>query len=114
VTTAEVRRLGLDPVLDYAAGLADLCGLDWFSTELCLSDGGEASRSVVRKAVPGRALPVLAIDYVNDQCDVDVQSRWPGAPPDDVVHHVAQRFAEEASRLRQRAAGRVIALRVAA
>jgi hypothetical protein len=114
VTTAEVRRLGLDPVLDYAAGLAELCGLDWFSTELCLGDGGEPSRYVVRPAALGKAFPVVAIDYVNDQCDVDVRSRWPGAPPDDVVRHVAGRFAEEAWRLRQRTAGEVIALRVAA
>src|SRR5262249_15005332 len=114
VTTAEVRRLGLDPVLDYAGDLAQLCGLDWFSTELCLSDGGESSRYVVRPAALGKAFPVVAIDYVNDQCDVDVQSRWPGAPPDDVVRHIAGRFADEAWRLRQRAAGDVIALRMAA
>jgi hypothetical protein len=114
VTTPEVRRLGLDPVLDYAGDLAQLCGLDWFSTELCLSDGGEPSRYVVRPAALGAAFPVVAIDYVNDQCDVDVQGRWPGAPPDDVVRHVAERFADEAWRLRQRAAGDVIALRVAA
>ena len=62
----------------------------------------------------GRALPVVAIDYVNDQCDVDVQSRWAGAPPDELVRHVAGRFAEEAWRLRQQAAGEVIALRMAA
>jgi hypothetical protein len=114
VTTGEVRRLGLDPVLDYVCGLAELCGLDWFSTELCLGDGGEASRHVVRPAACGPAFPVVAIDYVNDQCDVDVQSRWPGAPPDDVVRHVADRFAEEAWRLRQRAAREVIALRLTA
>lgn len=113
VTTQEVRRLGLDPMLDYAAGLVELCGLDWFSTELCLGDA-ESSRYVVRRAVSGRALPVVAIDYVNDQCDVDVQSRWAGAPPDDLVRHVARRFAEEAWRLRQRALGEVIALRMAA
>jgi hypothetical protein len=112
VTTGEVRRLGLDPVLDYAADLALLCGLDWFSTELCLGDGGEPSRYVVRPSALGPAFPVVAIDYVNDQCDVDVQSRWPGAPPEEVVRHVAERFAEEA--WRQRAAGEVIALRVAA
>ncbi len=114
VTTAEVRRLGLDPMLDYACELARLCRLDWFSTELCLSDGGEGSRYVVRPVALGQPYPVVAIDYINDQCDVDVQSRWPGAPPDDVVRHVAERFAEEAWRLRQRAAGEVIALRVAA
>ena len=59
-------------------------------------------------------MPVVAIDYINDQCDVDVQSRWPGAPPDDVVRHVADRFAEEAWQRRQRAAGEVMAWRVAA
>jgi hypothetical protein len=114
MTTAEVRHLGLDPVLDYVSDLAALCGLDWFSTELCLGDGDEPSRYVVHRAVPGRAFPVVAIDYVNDQCDVDVQSRYAGAPPDDLVQHLAGRFAEEAWRLRQRAAGEVIALRVAA
>jgi hypothetical protein len=114
VTTGEVRRLGLDPLLDYAGDLAQLCGLDWFSTELCLSDGGEPSRYTVRPTALGKAFPVVAIDYINDQCDVDVQSRWPSAPPDDLVRHVARRFAEEAWRLRQRAAGEVIALRVAA
>ncbi len=113
VGDGELRRLGLDPVLDYAADLAGLCGLDWFSTELCLGDA-EPSRYVVRRAVSGRALPVVGIDYVNDQCDVDVQSRWAGAPPDDYVRHVAGRFAEEAARLRHQAAGEVIAMRVAA
>jgi hypothetical protein len=81
---------------------------------LCLGDGGESSRFVVRDADRGTSFPVVAIDYVNDQCDVDVQSRWPGAPPDDVVQHIADRFAEEAWRQRQRVAGSVIALRVAA
>ena len=33
--------------------------------------------------------------------DVNVQSRWPGSPPDDVVQHIAGRFAHEAWRLRQ-------------
>ena len=41
------------------------------------------------------------IDYLNDQCDVDVQSRVPGAPPDVLVRRLATRFAEEAWRLRQ-------------
>src|SRR5262249_3623573 len=112
--TAEVRRLGLDSVLDYAADLAQLCGLDWFSTELCLGDRNEPSRYDVRPAALGAAFPVVAVDYVNDQCDVDVQSRWPGAPPDDVVRHVAERFAEEAWRLRRPSAEDVIALRVTA
>jgi hypothetical protein len=98
----EVRRHRLQPILEYARALANLSGLDWFSTELCLSDGPEVSRFQVT-GPDGRDRPVVAIDYLNDQCDVDVQSRWPGAPPDDVVRHVARRFAREAWRLRQSA-----------
>jgi hypothetical protein len=95
-----MRRHRLQPVLDYAEALAELCGLDWFSTELCLSEGPEASRFTIIGA-DGCDRPLLAIDYVNDQCDVDVQSRWGGAPPDRYVQSVAERFADEAWRLRQ-------------
>jgi hypothetical protein len=91
----EVRAHRLRPVLAYAAALARLSGLNWFSTELCLSSGPEPSRYRVSRG-RGRTWPVVAIDYVNDQCDVDVQSRWPTAPPDAVVRHVAWRFAEAA------------------
>jgi hypothetical protein len=98
----EVRRHRLQPVLDYARTLGELSGLEWFSTQLCLSEGPEVSRYQVT-GPDGRDRPVVAIDYLNDQCAVDVQSRWPGAPPDDVVRHVARRFAREAWRLRQAA-----------
>ncbi len=100
MTPAEMRRHRLQPVLQYARDLADLAGLDWFSTELCLGDGPEVSRHTVTGA-DGRERPVLAIDYVNDQCHVDPQSRWPGGPPDHVVRRVAGRFVEAAWRCRQ-------------
>jgi hypothetical protein len=44
---------------------------------------------------------VLAVDPVNDPCDVDVPSRRPGALPDALVRHVAGRFAEAAWLCRQ-------------
>lgn len=115
MTPAEMRRHRLQPVLEYGRALADLTGLDWFSTELCLGDGPEVSRFAVAGA-DGHERPVLAIDYVNDQCDVDVQSRWPGAPPDHVVRRVADRFAEAAWRVRQQALrpAAAVPLRVAA
>jgi hypothetical protein len=100
VTAAELHRHRLQPVLNYAAELADLSGLEWFSTELCLGSGPEVSRHTVPGA-DGRPWPVLAIDCFNDQCDVDVQSRWPGAPPDHVVRRVAERLAEAAWRCRR-------------
>jgi hypothetical protein len=97
LSTLEIAQHHLQPVLDYALELAELTGLEWFSTELCLSEGDEPSRFQVSGQRP---YPVVAIDYVNDQCDVDVQSRWPGAPPDTVVRYVAERLAEAAGSLR--------------
>ena len=108
VTIAEIWRLRLRPVLAFAETLARLCGLAWFSTELCLSEGREPSSFTV-SGPDGRSRPVVAIDYVNDQCDVDVQSRWAGAPPDADVRRLAERFAEAAE---QR--GRTVHVRVAA
>jgi hypothetical protein len=102
LTPAELRRHRLQGVLAYVRKLAELTGLDWFSTELCLSDGDEPSCFTVADGA-GRARSVLAIDPVNDQCDVDVQSRWAGAPPDEAVRRIAMRFAEKAWHLRQRA-----------
>jgi hypothetical protein len=99
LTPAELRRHRLQPVLDYAKELAEFSELEWFSTELCLGDAPQPGRfSVVGS--DGQARPVLAIDYFNDQCDVDVQSRWPGGPPDAVVRRFAERFAEAAWRVR--------------
>jgi hypothetical protein len=95
LTREEIRRHRLRPVLSYAAVLARVSEMAWFSTELCLSDGPEPSRYTVRDD-DGRERPVLAIDYVNDQCDVDVQSRCPTGLPDAVVRHIAWRFAEAA------------------
>jgi hypothetical protein len=95
LTREEIRCHRLRPVLAYAAALARLSGLEWFSTDLCLTDGPEPGRYRVPGA-GGRGRAVLAVDPVNDQCDVDVQSRRPGAPPDAVVRHVAGHFAEAA------------------
>ena len=105
LTPHEVWRLQLRPVLEYVRTLGELSGLEWFSTELCLGDGPEESRFRVMGA-DGRARPVLAIDYLNDQCDVDVRSRWAGAPPDDVVRAYARRFAATAREVQQARTGR--------
>ena len=95
VSGSDIKRLKLQEVLAYSRDLADLCRLSWFSTELCASEGGESSDHHV-PGPDGKLLPVVAIDYVNDQCDVDVQSRWLGGPPDAFVRHAATRFAEAA------------------
>lgn len=105
LTPPEIKDHRLGPVLRYVSDLAELSGLQWFSSEVCLSAGAEPSRYIVRcpggGAHTGCVWSVVAVDYINDQCDVDVQSRWPGAPPDAVVHHLAERFAAAAWQQRE-------------
>jgi hypothetical protein len=95
LSAGEIQRYRLQAILKYTEELAELSGLDWFSTELCLSEGEVPSRYTVQ-GDDGWARPVVAIDYFNDQCDVDVQSRWLGAPPDAVVRQLALRFVDKA------------------
>ncbi len=96
--TSEYRHLSLRemsshqllPLARLSAEVARLTGMDFFSTEICLAD---------EPAVPGTPYqaggrPFFLIDYVNDQCDLRVQSRHKAAPPDAVVRHFAERFAE--------------------
>src|SRR6202035_4615227 len=64
---AEIHRHRLQPLLAYTRGLGARSALECFSTELCLGDGPETSRFTVTTA-DGRQRPVLAIDYLNDQC----------------------------------------------
>jgi hypothetical protein len=92
---ADIKRLELDGLLGYGRELVGMSGMSWFSTELCASNADEKSRYHL-PGPDGRKRPIVAIDYVNDQCDVDVQSRWLGGPPDEFVQHVVRRFAEAA------------------
>jgi len=95
---SEIRTFRLQPLLDFAEELKELSGLDWFSTEICLHEKPAHSKHQIRSE-NGAMLPLVAIDYFNDQCDVHVQSQWHGAPPDLFVNTVARRFAEHATSL---------------
>jgi hypothetical protein len=100
VTPQEVLRHRLRPIFDYADEVGALTGLEWFSTELTLCPFALPGRLTVSD-VDGLDLTVTAIDYVNDQCDVDVQGRWVGGLPDDYVRRLAWRFAERAWQVRR-------------
>ena len=96
---SEILKFGLMPVLNYAKDLKSISGMDWFSTELCLARPEISSRHRVQ-LTNNLNLPVVSIDYFNDQCDVNAQSRWIGAPPDETVALIANRFALQALRLK--------------
>ncbi|HEX7052163.1 MAG TPA: hypothetical protein VF188_18285 [Longimicrobiales bacterium] len=92
----EVWTHGLLPVARLTAEIARLTGMDFFSTEICMAEEPAAEGA----AYHANGRPFYVIDYVNDQCDVRCQSQHPAGPPDDVVKHLAERFAEVAWRQR--------------
>jgi hypothetical protein len=95
MTREEIRCHRLRSVLRYAAGLARLSGLGWFSSHLCLTDGSQPSRYRV-PAPGGRTWAVVALDPISDPFAEDMRNWWPGGLPGAVVRHVAGRFAEAA------------------
>jgi len=94
-----LRELSMNELLPLArlsAEIGRLSGMDFFSTEICLAE--EPAMPGAQYQATGR--PFYVIDYVNDQCDVRCQSRHASAPPDEVVRHLAERFADLAWRHR--------------
>ena len=77
VTAEEEKIYGLDRLKTVALKIADLSGLDFFSAEVAIVD---------RETF-------IVVDYVNDQCDMRLKSRFPDGVPDDVVEEVAFHLA---------------------
>lgn len=94
VSLRELWTHDLLPLPRLSTEIARLSGMDFFSTEICLAE---------EPAIPGtpyqaRGRQLYVIDYVNDQCDVRCQSQHASGPPDEVVRHLAERFADLAWR----------------
>ncbi|MBN1899349.1 MAG: hypothetical protein JW827_11275 [Spirochaetes bacterium] len=81
VTMEEINQYRISPILNITRKIADVTYMEWFSTEIAFYGRGKGIKPVV-------------VDYVNDQCDVDVQSNVSYAPPAEVVEHIAQRMVE--------------------
>ncbi len=85
LTPAEVAAFGLEPLFGIVHHIAKVCKLRFFSTE------------IVRDA-SGR---FLVIDYVNETCDMRLQSKHKDGVPDGVCRAIAERigsFAEVRTR----------------
>jgi hypothetical protein len=59
-----------------------VCGLDFFSTEIALTEDGR----------------YVSVDYVNEVCDMRLQSICPDGVPDAVVRRIAALLVESAAR----------------
>lgn len=77
----EMEMHKLHPLRDLVCKLAELTGMRFFSTEVCLTEAGE----------------FVLIDYVNDQCHMLTQSSNPQmGVPDEVVAGIARRLVQGA------------------
>lgn len=81
VTAEEIDQFGLTPLAQGMRKLAALTGMNFFSSEIAQTTGGE----------------FVWIDYVNDQCHMLTQSANPKmGVPDRVVEGIAARLVEAA------------------
>lgn len=76
VSDDDERFFGLDVLREVTRNIAAICGLEFFSTELAQTQDGR----------------VVAVDYVNEMCDMRPQSTVPNGVPLHVVRRVAERL----------------------
>lgn len=77
ITKADVTTFGLRPLFAAARKIREVCQLDFFSTEIAAT---QEKRFVV-------------VDYVNDICDMRLQSVHYDGVPDLMVTEICRRFA---------------------
>jgi glutathione synthase/RimK-type ligase-like ATP-grasp enzyme len=77
ITKHEVTTYGLRPLMTITRRIWEVCKLDFFSTEIAAT--GEKR--------------FVAVDYVNDICDMRLQSKHRDGVPDLVVTEICRRIA---------------------
>jgi hypothetical protein len=82
LTWADLQRYDLLPAVDLIDRVAVTSGVDFFSSEIAITSADGPDRFVL-------------IDYINDQCDMDPESRPDIVPiPEPWVKWVCARLAE--------------------
>ncbi len=72
----EEDQYGLGPLFTITRSIAELSGLDLFSTEIAYTDSNL----------------FVVVDYVNDQPDLRMQLNAGDGVPDFIVHDIVERF----------------------
>ena len=85
VTPEEEKIYGLKKLVDVTLKIAEISGLKFFSTEIAIVDKET----------------FVVVDYVNDQCDMRLKSRFADGVPDDVVEEIAFEIARHSFRMIQ-------------
>ena len=74
LTSAEETQYELGALRSITQRIANVCKLDWFSTEIALTPGGR----------------FVVVDYVNDGIDTRIQSKAADGIPDEVMKLMAE------------------------
>lgn len=77
VSVEEEAEFGLAPLHQVIGRITEICKLELFSTEIAYMPEGL----------------FVAVDYVNDQIDLRLQSKAADGAPDFIVHDIADRLA---------------------
>lgn len=75
VTQPDEHRYELSPLHKITERIASICKLDWFSTEIALTQK-----------------EFVVVDYVNDGIDTRVQSKAVDGVPDEVIQNIAEQL----------------------
>ena len=78
LTADEIRLLGLSQLFEITERIKNICKLDFFSSELVYTADGKC----------------VAVDYVNEICDMRFQSQFADGVPDSIVHRIVGRLVE--------------------
>jgi hypothetical protein len=77
VTQQDEHRYELSPLHEITERIASICKLDWFSTEIALTQK-----------------EFVVVDYVNDGIDTRVQSKAVDGVPDEVIQGIAEQLVQ--------------------
>lgn len=77
ITKSDVLAHGLRPLISTTRKIGDICQLDFFSTEIAYTADGE----------------FVVVDYVNETCDMRLQSKHRDGVPDVIVGEISRKIA---------------------
>jgi hypothetical protein len=80
VSPLQRHQFRLQPIEGIVHRIAQLSRMEYFSTEIALTEEGR----------------FVAVDYLNDECDMHAKSYWPSGVPDEIVRRVALLMVQKA------------------
>jgi hypothetical protein len=78
LTPKDEEAFGLQPLRSVAVPIQQICGLDFFSTEIAVTSTNK----------------FVVVDYVNEICDMRLRSKHPDGVPDRVVLSIAEALVD--------------------